>query len=49
MSTHHYKGLLTAHHLQDQAETLLLNIGRKAGLKGLGGMLQVSDKHVRPF
>jgi tRNA(Ile)-lysidine synthase len=49
MITHHYKGLLTAHHLQDQAETLLLNIGRKAGLKGLGGMLQVSDKHVRPF
>ncbi len=49
MITQHYKGLLTAHHLQDQAETLLLNIGRKAGLKGLGGMLQVSDKHVRPF
>lgn len=49
MSTHNYKWLLTAHHLQDQAETLLLNIGRKAGVKGLGGMLQVSDEHIRPF
>lgn len=49
MNSRNYKWLLTAHHLQDQAETLLLNIGRKAGIKGLGGMLPVSDEHIRPF
>ena len=37
------------HHLQDQAETILLNIFRGAGLNGAKGMDYVRDKFVRPL
>lgn len=37
------------HHLQDQAETILLNIFRGAGLNGAKGMEYVRDKYVRPL
>ena len=39
-----------AHHLQDQAETILLNILRGAGLGGARGMSPIRDGiYIRPF
>lgn len=37
------------HHIQDQAETILLNIFRGAGLNGARGMEFIRDKYVRPM
>jgi tRNA(Ile)-lysidine synthase len=45
--------LLLAHHLEDQAETFLLALGRKSGLQGLAGMVPVRVENglslVRPL
>ena len=38
-----------AHHLSDQAETILMHILRGAGLNGACGMEAVRGKYVRPF
>lgn len=48
------KGLVdkiaTAHHLNDQAETILLNLLRGCGLGGAKGMEPIRDKvYIRPF
>lgn len=48
------KGLVdkiaTAHHLNDQAETILLNLLRGCGLSGAKGMEPVRDKvYIKPF
>ena len=40
---------MTAHHRDDQAETLLLHLLRGSGAEGLGGMRCHNNSIVRPF
>ena len=41
--------IATGHTLSDQAETLLLNLGRGAGLKGMSGIPPLRDNIIRPI
>lgn len=49
MTEHKFDLLVTAHHLNDNAETLLLNLTRGTGLKGITGIPEKENKTVRPL
>ena len=48
-ATQHFSGIVTAHHADDNAETLLINLTRSTGLKGLCGMQPASGYIIRPL
>ena len=41
--------ILTAHHADDQAETLLMRLNRGAGIGGLAGVRSVNGRIIRPL
>ena len=41
--------IAVAHHMNDQAETVIFNMARGSSLKGIGGMQPVSGNVVRPL
>lgn len=49
MKAHKFDFLLTAHHLNDNIETFLLNFTRGTGMKGLRGIPVKAGKIVRPL
>ncbi|MTB50465.1 tRNA lysidine(34) synthetase TilS [Lewinella sp. W8] len=48
LDEYNYQYLLTAHHLDDGLETLLINLGRGTGIAGLRGVVS-SGKLLRPL
>ena len=46
---HKYDYILTAHHLNDQVETILINLTRGTGLKGITGIPEKKLYMVRPL
>jgi tRNA(Ile)-lysidine synthase len=41
--------IVTAHHLNDELETFLINLSRGSGIKGLSGIPDNENKILRPF
>lgn len=46
---HGYRWIATAHTADDNAETMLLNLARGCGLRGLGGIPPVRENLLRPM
>ncbi|NBC82099.1 MAG: tRNA lysidine(34) synthetase TilS [Bacteroidetes bacterium] len=49
MNTHNYRAVAVAHNKDDVVETILLNLARGTGLKGLTGIKPKLNYVVRPF
>jgi len=49
LTIHHSQFLLTAHHANDNIETLLMNFFKGTGIKGLQGILPKQKKIIRPL
>lgn len=48
-ATHNIQKIATAHHLDDALETILINLTRGTGLKGLRGIEAQRDNIIRPL
>ena len=46
---HHFNYVATAHHLDDNLETLIINLSRGTGLEGLTGIPPINKTIVRPL
>ncbi len=46
---HHLDFLLTAHHLNDQLETFIINLSKASGINGLSGIPKNENKIIRPL
>lgn len=49
LDKHSFDFLLTAHHADDNLETLLINLTRGAGVAGLSGIPPINNRVVRPL
>ncbi|MCR4587109.1 MAG: tRNA lysidine(34) synthetase TilS [Lachnospiraceae bacterium] len=49
MKEHNLNKLVTAHHMDDQAETVLFRMFRGSGLTGLCGIRPVQENRIRPL
>ena len=49
IAAHNYDFILTAHHLDDNVETFLINLSRGTGLEGLTGIPVKNKKVIRPL
>ena len=49
VEVHDFQYILTAHHADDTAETLLINLSRGTGVKGLSGIPRQNKNVVRPL
>lgn len=49
INEHGFKFVLTAHHIEDNAETMLINLSRATGISGLHGIPIVNGNVCRPL